>query len=125
MNKLKVIGIVLAMFTAMSVSAQKSEKWSEVIIQTNGTCQTCKDKIEGGIAYEKGVKDVDYDLATSKVKIVYDSKKTTVEDLRLAINKLGFTADSSPATQGKTCAKTCGSKEEAKPACSGNHDHKH
>ncbi|MDR0602884.1 MAG: heavy-metal-associated domain-containing protein [Bacteroidales bacterium] len=122
MNKLKVICITIVMCTAMSVNAQQKEqeKWSEVIIQTNGTCQACKNKIEGGIAYEKGVKTVDYDLATSKVKIVYNPQKTSVDNLCKAINKLGYTANSSPATREKPCDM----KEENKSS-SGNHDHKH
>ena len=127
MNRLKVICIIIAMFTTVSLNAQKTEKWSDVTIQTNGTCQACKDKIEKGIAYEKGVKDVDYDLATSKVKITFDAKKTSTDDLRAAIVKLGFKVDTPPDTQAKSCSKTCtkpcGSKQETKPACSGNHDH--
>jgi cation transport ATPase len=121
MNKLKVICITMVMLAAMSVSAQQSVKWSEVTIQTNGTCQACKDKIEGGIAYEKGVKVVDYDLATSKVRIVYNPQKTSVANLCAAINKLGYSANSSPATSKKSCDM----KEEKKPSSSENQNHNH
>jgi copper chaperone CopZ len=133
MNKLTVIGIVIAMFTVANVHAQKAEKtekWQQVTIQTNGTCQSCKDKIENGLAYDKGVKDVNYELATAKVTVTYNAEKTSVQNLKDAIVKLGFKVDV-PATEAKTCAKTCskpcGSKEAEKPACSGHgHDgHKH
>jgi copper chaperone CopZ len=120
MNVLKSAVIVFAMMIAMGANAQKATKWSEVVIQTNGTCQSCKDKIENGIAYDKGVKDVNYDLATAKVKITYDAKKTSPETLRTAINKLGFNADASVATHGKSCGTT-----EKKHSCSGDHDHDH
>jgi copper chaperone CopZ len=121
MNKLKVICITIVMCAAMSLSAQQEVvKWSETVIQTNGTCQACKDKIEGGIAYEKGVKTVDYDLATSKVKIVYNPKKTSVDNLCKAINKLGYTANSSPATREKPCDM----KEDKKSSSCGNHGNK-
>jgi len=128
MNRLTVICIVVAMFMVASVQAQKTEKtekWQKVIIQTNGTCQACKDKIENGLAYEKGVKDVDYELATAKVKITYDAEKTSVQRLKDAIVKLGFKVDVEPISETKSCAKTCskpcGSKETTKPACSGHH----
>ncbi|MDR1182668.1 MAG: heavy-metal-associated domain-containing protein [Bacteroidales bacterium] len=121
MNRLKAICITLVMCAAMSVSAQQTEKWSEVVIQTDGTCQACKDKIEGGVAYEKGVKTVDYDLATAKVKIVYNPEKTSVSNLCTAINKLGYTANSSPATSEKPCDM----KEGTKATPSHNHDHNH
>jgi copper chaperone CopZ len=109
------------MCAAMSVSAQQTGKWSQVVIQTDGTCQACKDKIEGGIAYEKGVKEVDYDLATAKVKIIYDSQKTSVSTLCTAINKLGYKANSSPAT----AKKPCDMEENKKPSSSGSNDHNH
>jgi len=127
MNRLTVICIAAAMFAAMGVSAQKTTKWQQVTIQTNGTCQACKDKIENGLAYEKGVKDVDYELATAKVKVTYDSEKTSVQNLKDAIVKLGYKVDvsatSASSSCSKTCTKPCGTKEAAKPACSG-HDHK-
>ena len=117
-NVLKSVVIVFAMMMAISANAQKQTKWTEVVIQTNGTCQSCKDKIESNIAYEKGVKDVSYDLPTAKVKITYNAEKTSPENLRAAINKLGFTADASKATGDK---KSCGT--EKKHSCSGDHDH--
>jgi copper chaperone CopZ len=120
MNVLKSAVIVFAMMIAMNANAQKSAKWSEVVIQTNGTCQSCKDKIENGIAYDKGVKDVNYDLATAKVTIKYDAKKTSPETLRTAINKLGFTADGSAPASG---TKSCGTTEKKHSSCSGDHDH--
>jgi copper chaperone CopZ len=127
MNRLTVICIAIAMFTAMSVNAQKIEKadkWQKVTIQTNGSCHTVKDKIEKGLAYEKGVKDVVYDATTSKVQITYDSGKTNVQNLKDAIVKLGYKVDVAPAKScSKTCNKPCGTKTETKPACSG-HDHK-
>jgi copper chaperone CopZ len=119
MNTLKVISITMVMCAAMSLKAQQTEKWSEVVIQTNGTCQACKDRIEGNIAYEKGVKEVDYDLKTSKVRIVYNPQKTSVSNLCTAIKKLGYTANSSPATSEKPCKM----EEENKSSSSGNHDH--
>jgi copper chaperone CopZ len=93
MSKLKVVSIVISMFLVMGANAQKATGTSEVKIQTNGTCQACKNKIEQGLAYEKGVKDVEYDLATAVVKVTYHADKTSVEALRAAINKLGFSAD--------------------------------
>ena len=135
MNRITVICIAIAMFSAAGVNAQKveqtnktvkSEKWQKVVIQTNGTCQACKDKIEKGLAYEKGVKDVNYELATAKVTISYDAEKTSVQKLKEAIAKLGYKADDVAATEtkpcSKTCTKPCGSQETVKPACSG-HSH--
>ena len=121
MRIVKMMSIIVAlMMMTVGANAQKAMKWSMVTIQTNGTCQSCKDKIEGGIAYEKGVKDVSYDLATAKVKITYNAEKTSPDNLRKAINKLGFDADASKAADSKKSCET-----EKKSSCSGNHEHDH
>ena len=123
MNRLTVICIAMAMFTAMSVNAQKAEKankWQKVTIQTNGSGKEVKDKMEKSLAYEKGVKDVDYDVTTSKVTITFNSEKTSVQQLKDAIVKLGYKVDVAPAKGcSKSCSKSCGSKPAEKPAGSG------
>jgi copper chaperone CopZ len=117
------MSIVFSMFLVVAVNAQKASTTQVVSIQTNGTCQACKDKIEQGLAYEKGVKDVEYDLATSIVKVTYNAVKTDVEKLRKAINKLGFTADGQEPENGKK--EGCGQKKEEKHNCKGKDGHKH
>jgi copper chaperone CopZ len=106
MKKLKVVGITMIMLGVMSVSAQKVTKWSEVLVQTDGHGQHCKDRIEGSISYEKGVKDVDYELSSAKVKITYDSTKTSSEMLINALKKLGYTVSTIPDSGTKTNVKT-------------------
>ena len=123
MSKLKIASIVIAMFLVAGANAQKASSTKTVSIQTNGTCQSCKEKIEQGLAFEKGVKDVEYDLATSIVKVTYHAGKTDVEKLRKAINKLGFTADGQKPENGEKT--TCQPKKEKKHSCKKGDGHKH
>ena len=76
---------------------QKPSNQEVIIIQTSGHCQSCKDKIENGLAFEKGIKDVEYDLSTAKVKVTFNPKKTNPKTIRSIINKLGYDADDSKA----------------------------
>ena len=124
MNRLTVICVAIAMFAATGVNAQKAEKtekWQKVVIQTDGSCHTVKDKIEKGLAYEKGVKDVEYDAATAKVMVTYNAEKTSVQDLKEAIVKLGYKVDVAAKSCAKTCSKPCGTKTETKSGCSHKH----
>lgn len=122
MSKLKAVSIAISMFLVVGANAQKASSTKTVSIQTNGTCQSCKEKIEQGLAFEKGVKDVEYDLATAIVKVTYHAGKTDVETLRKAINKLGFTADGQkPEKEKKT---ECHSEKETK-SCKKGDGHKH
>lgn len=66
-------------------------------IKTSVVCGMCKDRVEGNMAFEKGVRDVSVDLDTKIVTLRYNPKSTTPEDLRKKISKLGYDADDVPA----------------------------
>lgn len=104
------------------VSAQTSQtkgqsKWHSVVIQTSGTCAHCKQKIETALAAENGVKSVNYDLASGKVKVVFNSRKTSSKQLRDAINKAGFDADNQKVNPEQ---RACGNAQGAHQGC-GSH----
>ncbi|MBO4582228.1 MAG: heavy-metal-associated domain-containing protein [Bacteroidales bacterium] len=102
--------ILMCLNTAQAQKAGngKNNKYVQTTIQTNGTCEKCKNTIENNIAYEKGVKDVMYDLASAKVTIIYNPAKNTVVNLCKAINKLGFSAEETlPSSCRQQCNKNC------------------
>ncbi|NLJ81992.1 MAG: heavy-metal-associated domain-containing protein [Bacteroidales bacterium] len=100
---MKKIIVLLLLFTAYhGVNGQatnamdqtkKKSKFEKIVIQTSGDCHSCKEKIENGLAFEKGIKDVEYDIETSKVMVVYNTKRTNPDNIRLFINSLGYDAD--------------------------------
>ncbi len=57
----------------------------------------CKERIEKALAYEKGVKNSDYDEKTAIVTVEYNPEKTTPEKIRKAITAVGHDADDQPA----------------------------
>jgi periplasmic mercuric ion binding protein len=65
-------------------------------IQSSTVCDMCVNTIKENLIYEKGVKKVEVDLATSTVHIDYDAHKNTPEALRAALIKLGYSADGVP-----------------------------
>lgn len=64
-----------------------------VVFKSNMHCQKCADKVNGNIAFEKGVKDLKVDVKNETITIKYDPAKTSVEKLAAAIVKLGYTAE--------------------------------
>lgn len=64
-----------------------------VVFKSNMHCQKCADKVNGNIAFEKGVKDLKVDVKNDTITIKYDPAKTSVEKLAAAIVKLGYTAE--------------------------------
>lgn len=60
-------------------------------------CESCAGKMETDLYYVKGVKLVEYNENDMTITVKYKAKKTTPEKIRVAISKLGFTADDIPA----------------------------
>ncbi len=65
----------------------------EMTVSSSIVCMMCKNTIEKGMAYEKGVKTVQVDVDANEIFVKYNPKKTTETELKQAINKLGYVAD--------------------------------
>jgi len=88
-----VLSILMVVIIAMNGSAQSDNKFKEIKIKSSVVCSMCKERIESGIAYESGVKDVSVDLEKKEVTVKYNPSKITPEEIRKAISKLGHDAD--------------------------------
>ncbi len=117
MKKSSFLAMLMILALSVSLPAQSrvnpghsASKWHSIVIQTSGTCQRSKEIIESGLSKEEGVKSVNYDLASAKVKVVYNNVKTNPAKLRKAINQLGFDADNQRVgkTSCSSCAHACG-----------------
>ena len=124
MKKLFLIAIMAIMgFGAVAQSATKAT----VVIQTNGVCETCEELFSKNVPYFKGVTDYSYEAATSKMTVTYNPKKTTPDEIRKGISKLGYDADNikaDAAARAKLpacCRVNKSTKSESKSGCS---DHK-
>jgi len=92
-----------------------------IVIQTNAYSSKSNDLFKESLPFVKGVKDYKYDEASYKIAVAYDPKKTTPDEIRKAISKLGFNADQVKAddkaraklpaectSMPKGCSKPCG-----------------
>ena len=62
-------------------------------IKTSAHCGMCKTTIETAVWKVKGVKTAVLDLETKELRVSYKPSKTTLQNIRLAINAVGFDAD--------------------------------
>ena len=60
---------------------------------TDIDCAGCAKKVTNTIPYEKGVKDVQVDVATKTVTVTYDPAKTNNEALVKAFSKIKIKAE--------------------------------
>jgi len=89
---------MLFLLSSVSLSGQdkKKQELATVRFETSMDCQNCVNTIMKNVPFEKGVKDVKCDLSTKEVTIQYQKDKNKPEQLKRAIEKLGYTAKEVP-----------------------------
>ncbi|NJD01010.1 MAG: copper-translocating P-type ATPase [Ruminiclostridium sp.] len=71
----------------------KNESVREIIIPISGmTCASCANAIEKAIKKLPGIEEASVNFATEKAKVVYDSSKTRISEIKDAVSKAGYKA---------------------------------
>jgi periplasmic mercuric ion binding protein len=94
--------LVLSLFLlAVNTGYSQDNKSKNKVIKitTSAQCCMCKTRIENGLAYQAGIKNVSLDLETKVVKVIYNPKKTNPDNIRTIINNLGYDADDTKANK--------------------------
>lgn len=53
-------------------------------------CESCEKKIRRVLQFEKGMKDIQFDLEKNTILIVFDPTKTSLEKLATKLEKIGY-----------------------------------
>lgn len=97
--KILLLSAILLIPGAFTLSAQSQKQVTKKLISitfdVNMHCQSCQEKIEKNIPFEKGVKDLVVDLEHKKVKVIYDPRKINEEKLIKAFQNLDYTCEKS------------------------------
>ena len=93
------ITLFLLLLTTLVMAQDDKKKTTKLEIRTSTICDMCEKTIEENMIYEKGVKSVNVDLSASLIHVEYDAKKTTPDALRIAVTKLGYSADDLPGDE--------------------------
>jgi len=118
MKTIKILTLILSIVFVNIAAAQDSAELKEIKFKANVDCNMCKAKIEKNMAFSKGVKAVNADVATKTVTIKYKTDKTTPKKLETDLKKCGYGAElvSAKSNCSKKCNshQTCGSKNSKK-----------
>lgn len=87
----------LIFMTVNTARADVSTK--EIRIKSSIVCEMCKETIEEGLAYKKGIKTVKVDVENNEIYVKYKDDKITELEIKKAINKLGYVADDMKPTK--------------------------
>ena len=94
----KVSMILCALLITVSVSAQKKKRNAKVSIEVDGVCMMCKARIEKVCITTKGVKMADWNVKTHELKVIYDERKTSINDIKTRIAGVGHDTEEIKAT---------------------------
>ena len=87
--------LLLLVFT-ISFS-QELPKKDVIKIKTSSQCSMCKDRLEGVLAFEKGIISSDLNVDTKILTVTYKPAKISPAKIREIVSKTGYDADSIPA----------------------------
>jgi periplasmic mercuric ion binding protein len=91
--------LAISLFLTVSLSAQDKKKKVETAeFKVKGVCMMCKERIENA-ALIKGVKLAEWDKETSLLKVVYNTKKTTLETIHKAVAEAGHETEKVKANE--------------------------
>ncbi len=103
MKKLLLLLLTVCVLTPTYAKTNKQT----VTLYCDILCQACCDKVMKNIAFEKGVKDIQFDLKEKAIIITYDADKTDVPTLQKALAKMGKPATTTkPTEKAKTDNKS-------------------
>ena len=87
-----VAAMIVVSATAQDKTTKLKKNEAEVTYLVSIDCPHCVAKLEAKLPFEKGVKDLKVSLETTTIWFKYDVRKTDVEKLKTAIEKLGYEA---------------------------------
>ena len=96
---MKTLLSVFFLAATISVSAQYKKPVVVQIKTPQAQCAECKDMIEKFMKVEEGVAKVVVDIRKKITTITYLSDPTNIENIRAAINNIGFDADDEKANE--------------------------
>lgn len=97
--KITKVAIVFLLLISASGFAHKNKNIQTSVINTKiycdhcKQCETCGDKFNKDLYNEDGIKRVDIDSNANTITVIYDTRKTGIDKIRLLISKLGYDAD--------------------------------
>ncbi len=94
MKKLFLITVIL--FGTLSVTAQN--KNARALLEVDGICGMCKERIEKAAIKTKGVKSAVWDMQTHELSLIYDDSKTDLKTIKTNIAAVGHDTKDIKAT---------------------------
>jgi mercuric ion binding protein len=85
---------VVVFFAGFSIQAQeKLNKNAKYVIEVNGSCEQCQNRIQKAAYSVSGVKSANWSIETHELSLILNEEKTTILAVKTAIAKVGHDTD--------------------------------
>lgn len=90
---------VTTVFFLLAISIQAQDKNAKAIIEVDGVCMMCKERIEKAAIKTKGVKSAVWNVETHMLSLIFDERKTTLDTIHQRIADVGHDTEKVTATE--------------------------
>lgn len=88
MKTIQFFSILFFILSGLNLTVSAQGKLVTDTLSVKGNCGQCKDRIEEA-AYIKGVKNAEWNKTTKVLTVVYNSEKTSLEQIATSVAKAG------------------------------------
>ncbi|MEO8933389.1 MAG: heavy-metal-associated domain-containing protein [Xanthomarina sp.] len=93
---MKKLGILLMLLIGTTAFSQ--DKNARAILEVDGVCNMCKERIEKACIKTKGVKSAVWNVKTHELSLIYDARKTNLHTIETNIAAVGHDTKNVSAT---------------------------
>lgn len=84
-----VFGILLLVVTFSTQAQEKKNKNAKFVIEVNGNCEQCQNRIQKAAFGVSGVKSAVWSVETHQLSLILNEEKATLIDVKKAVAKAG------------------------------------
>lgn len=90
--------ILIALTFLMTTITFSQNKNARASFEVDGVCTMCKERIEKACIKTKGVKSAIWDVNTHQLSLIYNEKKTSLDDIKKNILAVGHDLEDAKAS---------------------------
>lgn len=91
--------VIIAVVIMLGVQLQAQVKNAKAIIEVDGVCMMCKERIEKAAIKTKGVKSAVWDVQSHMLSLIFDERKTSLDTIHQRIADVGHDTEKVTATE--------------------------
>lgn len=91
--------LIVLVVCFLGITAFSQNKNAKTIIEVDGVCGMCKERIEKAAIKTKGVKSAVWNIDTHELKLIFDERKTNVNTISESVAAVGHDTKVIKATE--------------------------